>query len=62
MSIQGAIGGTSLYCHQGYMSLFGETFCVRSILRRVQLTVFAYILAQFSGANSVTNYLPKSLV
>ncbi|KAF5582958.1 major facilitator superfamily transporter [Fusarium pseudocircinatum] len=35
-----------------------ETFFVRSNLRRVQLTVIAYILAQFSGANSVTNYLP----
>ncbi|KAJ4237560.1 hypothetical protein NW757_013261 [Fusarium falciforme] len=35
-----------------------ETFLVRSNFRRVQLTVIAYILAQFSGANSVTNYLP----
>ena len=35
-----------------------ETFLVRSNLRRVQLTIIAYILAQMSGANSVTNYLP----
>lgn len=47
------------YGDQTYLSLFRETFCVRSNLRRVQLTVFAYILAQFSGANSVTNYLPE---
>lgn len=43
----------------GYGSIIRETFCVRSNLRRVQLTVVAYILAQFSGANSVTNYLPE---
>lgn len=43
----------------GYLSIIRETFCVRSNLRRVQLTVVAYILAQFSGANSVTNYLPE---
>ncbi|KAF4996488.1 hypothetical protein FDECE_12404 [Fusarium decemcellulare] len=42
----------------GYLSIMKETFCVRSNLRRVQLTIIAYILAQFSGANSVTNYLP----
>ncbi|KAL4896923.1 general substrate transporter [Aspergillus ambiguus] len=35
-----------------------ETFSIRSNLRRVQLTVMAYILAQMSGANAVTNYLP----
>ncbi|KAF2011988.1 putative transporter [Aaosphaeria arxii CBS 175.79] len=40
-------------------SIIRETFCVRSNLRRVQLTIVAYILAQFSGANSVTNYLPE---
>ncbi|KAF5515932.1 Quinate permease [Colletotrichum siamense] len=43
---------------QGYLSIMKETFMVRSNLRRVQLTIVAYILAQFSGANSVTNYLP----
>lgn len=43
----------------GYVSIVRETFCVRSNLRRVQLTIVAYILAQFSGANSVTNYLPE---
>ncbi|RTE84910.1 hypothetical protein BHE90_000591 [Fusarium euwallaceae] len=42
----------------GYLSVMKETFSVRSNLRRVQLTIIAYILAQFSGANSVTNYLP----
>ncbi|KAF7631932.1 hypothetical protein AFLA_012779 [Aspergillus flavus NRRL3357] len=35
-----------------------ETFFIRSNLRRVQLSLVAYILAQMSGANSVTNYLP----
>lgn len=40
------------------MSVLRETFTVRSNLRRVQLTVVAYILAQMSGANSITNYLP----
>ncbi|KAF4534011.1 MFS quinate transporter [Lasiodiplodia theobromae] len=43
----------------GYISILRETFCVRANLRRVQLVVVAYILAQFSGANSVTNYLPE---
>jgi MFS family permease len=43
----------------GYVAIIRETFCVRSNLRRVQLTIVAYILAQFSGANSVTNYLPE---
>jgi sugar porter (SP) family MFS transporter len=42
----------------GYWTIMKETFTVRSNLRRVQLTIIAYILAQFSGANSVTNYLP----
>jgi hypothetical protein len=44
---------------QSYLSMMRETFCVRSNLRRVQLTIVAYILAQFSGANAVTNYLPE---
>ncbi|KAK1546668.1 hypothetical protein CPAR01_00635 [Colletotrichum paranaense] len=43
---------------KGVMSVVKETFLVRSNLRRLQLVVIAYILAQFSGANSVTNYLP----
>ncbi|KAJ3463655.1 hypothetical protein MRS44_008441 [Fusarium solani] len=42
----------------GFLAVMKETFLVRSNFRRVQLTVIAYILAQFSGANSVTNYLP----
>jgi hypothetical protein len=41
-----------------FVAVVKETFCVRSNLRRVQLTIIAYILAQFSGANSITNYLP----
>jgi MFS family permease len=44
---QAEFGGDS------YLSLVQETFCVRSNLRRVQLTIVAYILAQFSGANAV---------
>ncbi|KAJ4193825.1 hypothetical protein NW759_016553 [Fusarium solani] len=42
----------------GFLAVMKETFLVRSNFRRVQLTVITYILAQFSGANSVTNYLP----
>ncbi|KAI9151508.1 Quinate permease [Paramyrothecium foliicola] len=42
----------------GYWAIIKETFSKRSNLRRVQLTIVAYILAQFSGANSITNYLP----
>ncbi|KAL3456165.1 general substrate transporter [Aspergillus heterothallicus] len=41
-----------------YLSVVKETFFIRSNLRRVQLTIIAYILAQMSGANSITNYLP----
>ncbi|RDW74442.1 uncharacterized protein DSM5745_07104 [Aspergillus mulundensis] len=41
-----------------YLSIVKDTFFVRSNLRRVQLTIIAYILAQMSGANSITNYLP----
>ena len=41
-----------------FLRVLKETFCVCSNLRRVQLTIIAYILAQFSGANSITNYLP----
>jgi MFS family permease len=36
-----------------------ETFSKRSNLRRVQLTLVAYLLAQMSGANAITNYLPE---
>lgn len=45
----------------GYWAIMKETLTVRSNLRRVQLTIIAYILAQFSGANSITNYLPTVL-
>lgn len=40
------------------VSIIKETFLVKSNLRRVQLTIFVYILAQMSGANAITNYLP----
>jgi sugar porter (SP) family MFS transporter len=46
------------YGEPGFIPIIKETFLVRSNLRRVQLTIVAYILAQFSGANSITNYLP----
>jgi hypothetical protein len=39
-------------------STLRETFLIRSNLRRVQLTVVAFILAQMSGAKAITNYLP----
>ncbi|KAL1844572.1 hypothetical protein VTK73DRAFT_2275 [Phialemonium thermophilum] len=41
------------------LSSLRVTFGVRSNLRRVQLTIAAYILAQMSGGNSITNYLPS---
>lgn len=41
-----------------FWQIVKETFMVRSNLRRLQLTITAYILAQMSGANSITNYLP----
>ena len=41
------------------MKVVKETFFIRSNLRRMQLSLVAYILAQMSGANSVTNYLPS---
>ena len=49
---------TMQYGQLGFLAVMKETFFVRSNLRRVQLTIIAYILAQFSGANSITNYLP----
>ncbi|KAI1387021.1 general substrate transporter [Hypoxylon trugodes] len=48
----------SEYGQETLLSTLRETFFVRSNLRRVQLTIVAYILAQMSGANSITNYLP----
>ncbi|RYP67727.1 hypothetical protein DL769_005691 [Monosporascus sp. CRB-8-3] len=45
----------------GYWAIMNETFTIRSNLRRVQLIIVAYILAQFSGANSIINYLPTIL-
>lgn len=52
---------TGQFGQLGLVSAFKETFLIRSNLRRVQLTIIAYILAQFSGANSITNYLPTIL-
>ena len=43
---------------QSFKAVVQETFAIRSNLRRVQLTIIAYILAQMSGANAITNYLP----
>lgn len=42
----------------GSLQIIRETFLVKSNLRRVQLTINIYILAQMSGANAITNYLP----
>ncbi len=44
--------------HDGTWAIVKETFGKKSNLRRVQLTIIAYTLAQFSGGNSITNYLP----
>ncbi|OAA59911.1 General substrate transporter [Niveomyces insectorum RCEF 264] len=46
------------YGKDSLVATLREAFTVRTNLRRVQLTIVAYILAQMSGANSVTNYLP----
>lgn len=46
------------YGENSFWSVLKETFGVRANLRRVQLTIIAYILAQMSGANAITNYLP----
>lgn len=43
----------------GYIAIIKETLGTRSNLRRVQITMRAYLLAQLFGANSVTNYLPE---
>lgn len=50
---------TAEYADSGAWSIIRETLCKRSNLRRVQLTITVYILAQMSGANAVTNYLPE---
>ncbi|KAI0142809.1 hypothetical protein GGR57DRAFT_519140 [Xylariaceae sp. FL1272] len=42
----------------GYWSKIKEMFTVHAHLRRLELVVIVYILAQFSGASSITNYLP----
>jgi sugar porter (SP) family MFS transporter len=44
--------------NNSYLQIIRETFLVKSNLRRVQLTIIVYILAQMSGANAITNYLP----
>ncbi|KAJ5088024.1 general substrate transporter [Penicillium angulare] len=44
--------------NNGSLKIIKETFLVKSNLRRVQLTIIIYILAQMSGANAITNYLP----
>ncbi|EKG17319.1 General substrate transporter [Macrophomina phaseolina MS6] len=41
----------------GMKAVLRETFLVRANLRRVQQSCLCYILAQLSGANSVTSYL-----
>ncbi|OCF31422.1 hypothetical protein I316_06824 [Kwoniella heveanensis BCC8398] len=48
----------------GESSLFQriwECFSVRSNWRRMRTVIIAYLLAQFSGSNSITNYLPTIL-
>ncbi|KAJ5287024.1 general substrate transporter [Penicillium angulare] len=40
------------------LKIIKEAFLVNSNLRRVQLTIIIYILAQMSGANAITKYLP----
>ncbi|KAL6919794.1 hypothetical protein ACHAP8_008472 [Fusarium lateritium] len=41
----------------GFKAVLRETFLVPANLRRVQQSLISYLLAQLSGANSVTSYL-----
>jgi MFS family permease len=61
MSEQVSAENTEFQGDNKYVSIIKETFLVPSNFRRVQLTIIAYVLAQFSGANSITNYLPSIL-
>ncbi|GFZ46009.1 hypothetical protein JCM24511_03743 [Saitozyma sp. JCM 24511] len=45
----------------GFLGLLKECFTVRNYFRRTRTVIIAYVLAQFSGANSITNYLPTIL-
>lgn len=45
----------------GWLVLVKECFTVPNYFRRTRTVIIAYILAQFSGANSITNYLPTIL-
>lgn len=45
----------------GMSAVLRETFLVRANLRRLQQSCLCYILAQLSGANSVTSYLVSIL-
>ncbi|KAI5478085.1 MFS quinate transporter [Pseudohyphozyma bogoriensis] len=45
----------------GLLTLIKETFTVPNYRRRIRVVIVAYLLAQFSGANSITNYLPTIL-
>lgn len=49
----------SQFGEPSFLSIAKETFLVRPNFRHVQLTIIAYIVAQFSGTNSVTNHLPS---
>lgn len=45
-----------------YLRVIRGSFLVRPNLRRVLLTIAAYILAQMPGDNSITDYLPTIFV
>lgn len=44
---------------QTFTSILREMFCTRTNLRRLQLICASYALAQLSGSNAVTSYLPQ---
>ena len=50
-----AVGGA------GWLTLLKECFTVPNYFRRTRTVIIAYVLAQLSGANSITNYLPTIL-
>jgi hypothetical protein len=41
----------------GFLGLLKECFTVRNYFRRTRTVIIAYVLAQFSGANSISEYI-----
>jgi hypothetical protein len=52
-----SFGSVNPYSWKGLGAVLRETFLVKVNLRRAQQAMISYVLAQLSGANSVTTYL-----